>query len=100
MKRRAFLGTALAGLSLTGAFAAPPPTSKAWDIPTTILGKTGVRVQVIAQGGARMDLHPDMPSAAAELSELNAAVSAIEVHGARLPAGVLAMSGVEAPAKN
>ena len=35
-----------------------------------------------------------------ELSELNAAVSAIEVQGARLPAGVLAMSGVEAPPKN
>jgi hypothetical protein len=32
-----------------------------------------------------------------ELSELNAAVLAIEIQGARLPAGVLAMSGVEAP---
>ena len=37
---------------------------------------------------------------ATELSELNAAVSAIEIQGARLPAGVLAMSGVEAPPKN
>jgi aryl-alcohol dehydrogenase-like predicted oxidoreductase len=36
---------------------------------------------------------------ASELSELNAAVSAIEIQGARLPAGVLAMSGVEAPPK-
>jgi aryl-alcohol dehydrogenase-like predicted oxidoreductase len=35
-----------------------------------------------------------------ELTELNAAVSAIEIQGARLPAGVLAMSGVEAPPKN
>lgn len=35
----------------------------------------------------------------AELSELNAAVAAIEVRGARLPDGVLAFSGVEAPAK-
>jgi hypothetical protein len=34
-----------------------------------------------------------------ELTELNAAVSAIEIQGARLPAGVLAMSGVEAPLK-
>jgi len=35
----------------------------------------------------------------AELSELNAALSAIEVQGARLPDPVLAMSGVEAPEK-
>ena len=35
----------------------------------------------------------------AELSELNTAVAAIEVRGARLPDGVLAFSGVEAPAK-
>ncbi len=34
---------------------------------------------------------------AAELTELNQAVSAIEVRGARLPDGVLALSGVEAP---
>jgi hypothetical protein len=36
----------------------------------------------------------------AELAELNTAVSAIEVQGARLPDGVLRMSGVEAPPKN
>ncbi|MBI5440809.1 MAG: aldo/keto reductase, partial [Deltaproteobacteria bacterium] len=35
----------------------------------------------------------------AELTELNAAVSAIEVRGARLPDQVLAFSGVEAPLK-
>ncbi|MEQ8694839.1 MAG: aldo/keto reductase [Gammaproteobacteria bacterium] len=35
-----------------------------------------------------------------ELAELNAAVSAIEVRGQRLPDQVLAYSGVEAPAKN
>ena len=34
---------------------------------------------------------------APELAELNASVSAIEVQGARLPDGVLRMSGVEAP---
>jgi aryl-alcohol dehydrogenase-like predicted oxidoreductase len=34
-----------------------------------------------------------------ELSELNSALSAIEVQGARLPDPVLAMSGVEAPEK-
>ena len=37
--------------------------------------------------------------APAELSELNSAVAAIEVRGARLPDGVLAFSGVEAPAR-
>jgi len=35
----------------------------------------------------------------AEVAELNAAVRAIEVQGARLPAPVLAFSGVEAPAR-
>jgi aryl-alcohol dehydrogenase-like predicted oxidoreductase len=64
MKRRAFFGTTLAGLPVTGAFAASAE-AKAGDIPTTTLGRTGVQVQVIAQGGARMDLHPDVPSAAA-----------------------------------
>lgn len=36
---------------------------------------------------------------AAELNELNQSVAAIEVQGARLPDGVLAMSGLEAPPK-
>jgi predicted aldo/keto reductase-like oxidoreductase len=35
------------------------------DIPTTTFGKTGVPVSVIGQGGARMDLHPDVATAAA-----------------------------------
>lgn len=34
-----------------------------------------------------------------ELAELNPAVSAIEIHGARLPDMVLALSGVEAAPK-
>jgi hypothetical protein len=34
-----------------------------------------------------------------ELIELNAAVSAIEIRGARLPEQVLVFSGVDAPAK-
>ncbi len=66
MKRRAFVGGALAGVSITGADAAPPRV-KAGGIPTTTFGKTGVEVSVIAQGGARMDLHPDVPSAAAHV---------------------------------
>lgn len=40
---------------------------KAGDIPTTRFGKTGIEVSVIAQGGARMDLHPDVQTAAAHV---------------------------------
>jgi aryl-alcohol dehydrogenase-like predicted oxidoreductase len=69
MKRRVFLGTALAGLPLTGAFAAQPK-ARSWDIPTVTLGRTGVKVQIIAQGGARMDLHPDIPTAAAYVRQV------------------------------
>jgi len=42
-----------------------PQNVKAGDIPTTTFGKTGIQVSVIAQGGARMDLHPDVQAAAA-----------------------------------
>ena len=35
------------------------------DIPTTTFGKAGIRVSVIGQGGARMDLQPDVRTAAA-----------------------------------
>jgi len=66
MKRRAFVGSAFAGLGLTGA-SAQPPKVKAGDIPTRVFGKTGVKVQVIAQGGARMDLHPTVAEAAAHV---------------------------------
>ncbi len=71
MKRRAFFGTTLASLPVTGAFAAPPK-ARVWDIPTTALGRAGVQVQVIAQGGARMDLHPDVPSAAEHVRQVYA----------------------------
>jgi aryl-alcohol dehydrogenase-like predicted oxidoreductase len=40
---------------------------KSGDVPTTILGKTGEKVTVIAQGGARMDLHPTVGEAAAHV---------------------------------
>jgi uncharacterized protein len=66
MKRRSFVGGALAGVTITGAFAAPQKV-KGGDIPTTTFGKTGVKVSVIAQGGARMDLHPDIQTAAAHV---------------------------------
>jgi aryl-alcohol dehydrogenase-like predicted oxidoreductase len=63
MKRRLFVGRAFAGLSATRAFAAPQKV-KAGDIPVVTLGKTGLKVGMIAQGGARMDLHPTIPAAA------------------------------------
>ncbi len=69
MKRRSFVGSALAGVSITGAFAAPQKV-KAGDIPTTTLGKTGVKVSVIAQGGARMDLHPDVQTAGTHVRQV------------------------------
>jgi predicted aldo/keto reductase-like oxidoreductase len=73
MNRRSFVGSALAAVS--AAFAAPrkvkaldvPQKVKAGDIPTTTFGKTGVKVSVIAQGGARMNLHPDVQTAAAHV---------------------------------
>jgi len=43
---------------------------KAGDIPTTTFGKTGIQVSVVAQGGARMDLHPDIASAAAHVRKV------------------------------
>ena len=69
MKRRIFVGITFAGLPITGAFAAPAKP-KAGDIPTTTFGKTGIKVSVIAQGGARMDLHPDIPTAAAHVRKV------------------------------
>ena len=69
MKRRAFFGGALAGMWVTGAYAAPAKV-KAGDIPTTTFGKTGIKVSVIAQGGARMDLLPDVQTAAAHVRKV------------------------------
>jgi len=66
MKRRVFVGSAFAGIGLTGAYA-QPPRPKAGDIPMKLYGRTGVKVSIIAQGGARMDLHPDVAEAAAHV---------------------------------
>lgn len=66
MKRRTFVGSAFAGTGVTGAHAqAPKP--KAGGLPTIEFGKTGVKVTRIAQGGARMDLHPTVEEAAAHV---------------------------------
>ena len=69
MKRRLFVGGAFTGIPITGAFAAQQKP-KAGDIPTTTFGRTGVKVSVIAQGGARMDLHPDVQTAAAHVRKV------------------------------
>ncbi|MBK9314407.1 MAG: aldo/keto reductase [Acidobacteria bacterium] len=57
------------GLSITGVKAQSQKV-KVGDIPTTTFGKTGVKVSVIAQGGARMDLHPDIQTAAAHVRKV------------------------------
>ena len=67
MNRRSFVGATIAAISLTGKFADAEKV-KAGDIPSTTFGRTGIKVSVIAQGGARMDLHPDVQSAAAPSS--------------------------------
>ena len=61
MKRRFFVGTAVTGAALSGA---PAKKAKAGDIPMKEFGKTGAKVTVIAQGGARMDLHSTVAAAA------------------------------------
>ena len=62
MKRRTFVGAAVAATG-SGVYG-QSREARSGDIPTRLFGKTGVKVSVIAQGGARMDLHPDVKSAA------------------------------------
>jgi aryl-alcohol dehydrogenase-like predicted oxidoreductase len=64
---------------------------KPWIVP--IPGTTQMAHMVENTGAAQVRF------AATELAELNAAVSAIEIHGARLPDMVLSLSGVEAAPK-
>ena len=65
MRRRTFVGGAFTGAALPAAHAQGRP--KSFDVPTTTFGKTGVKVTIIAQGGARMDLFPDVQAAAAHV---------------------------------
>src|SRR6476646_277226 len=60
--RRAVIG-------MSGA-SAMPQKAKAGGIPTRLFGKTGVKVSIIAQGGARMDLHPTVAEAAAHVRRI------------------------------
>jgi aryl-alcohol dehydrogenase-like predicted oxidoreductase len=64
---------------------------KPWIVP--IPGTTRMAHMLENAGAADVRFTPS------EVSELNAAVRAVEVRGARLPDPVLAYSGVEAPAK-
>ncbi|MFD0847960.1 aldo/keto reductase [Sphingosinicella xenopeptidilytica] len=64
---------------------------KPWIVP--IPGTTQMAHMIENVGAAAVQLTP------AEMAELNRAVAAIQVQGARLPDAVLAFSGVEAPPK-
>jgi uncharacterized protein len=55
LRRRTFVGTVFAGLGLTG-LSARPPKPKAGSIPMREFGKTGVKLTIIGQGGARLAL--------------------------------------------
>ncbi|HSV80731.1 MAG TPA: aldo/keto reductase [Ramlibacter sp.] len=65
---------------------------KPWIVP--IPGTTQMAHMLDNIGAARVRF------SAAELAELNASVSAVQVRGARLPEQVLVFSGVEAPRRN
>jgi predicted aldo/keto reductase-like oxidoreductase len=69
LRRRIFTGAAFTGLGLTGVYA-KPPKAKSADVPVTEFGKTGVKVTVIAQGGARMDLFSDVKAAAQHVRQV------------------------------
>lgn len=55
------------GRSFNGGAPSAPRNVRAGDVPTTTFGKTGIEVSVIAQGGARMDLHPTVQAAASHV---------------------------------
>ncbi len=55
IRRRTFIGTAFAGLSITGLSARIPKPS-AGSVPMREFGRTGVKLTVIGQGGARLAL--------------------------------------------
>jgi aryl-alcohol dehydrogenase-like predicted oxidoreductase len=65
---------------------------KPWIVP--IPGTTVMAHMLENSGAAEVRFTPN------EISELNSAVRAIEIRGERLPAPVLALSGVEAPPKS
>lgn len=66
MKRRTFIGAAFSGLSLTGLYA-QPPKPRIGDIPKRFFGRTGVKLTVIGQGGARLELMRNKETAKAHV---------------------------------
>lgn len=55
MQRRTFVGRVFGGLGITSLYA-KPPKARAGEIPKRTFGKTGVKLTVIGQGGARLAL--------------------------------------------
>lgn len=55
IRRRTFVGSAFAGLGITG-LSAQPPKAKTGTTPMRTFGKTGVNLTIIGQGGARLAL--------------------------------------------
>ena len=55
MKRRTFVGAAFAGLGITG-LSARPPKPQVGGTPMREFGKTGVKLTIVGQGGARLAL--------------------------------------------
>jgi aryl-alcohol dehydrogenase-like predicted oxidoreductase len=64
---------------------------KPWIVP--IPGTTQMARMIQNVGASSVAFSPD------ELKELNASISSIQIQGKRLPEGILALSGVEAPPK-
>jgi aryl-alcohol dehydrogenase-like predicted oxidoreductase len=64
---------------------------KPWIVP--IPGTTQMAHMIQNVGASSVAFSPD------EIKELNASLSTIQIQGKRLPDGILALSGVEAPAK-
>ena len=55
IRRRTFMGAVFAGLGITG-LSARPPKPRVGDTPMREFGKTGVKLTVVGQGGARLAL--------------------------------------------
>ena len=66
IRRRTFVGAVFAGLGITG-LSARPPKPKAGGIPMREFGKTGVKLTVIGQGGARLALLRNKEAARAQV---------------------------------
>jgi aryl-alcohol dehydrogenase-like predicted oxidoreductase len=66
MRRRTFVGGAFAGVGITG-LSAQPPKPQAGGIPMRTFGKTGVKLTVIGQAGARLALLRNKEAARAQV---------------------------------